>query len=354
VQRLCRVADSIVGYMAEVEETMMHFERYIQIQNEDNKALYKWVKFDGYRSITRAIRELDDAVAKFEPVALPIAHVKMYLSRATQYSLSVSRVAVFAMGVMSDKSALCIDEIEESLLSDEGKVNAQYLITIELKKLLKHCAKATDRVYAALDLLRKTLLIDESYKDPDISAIKQILAESEARLSPPRKSWLWTAAGLTLGAMMSAAIGLAGAHLYGPGGFALKTNPDSMHAVLDLVHRAQAVTNLTGEICSVKLEDLGQRYKELEDASESHGLRIDNLVEALGVPNDEGTYFSSTSKPMSEVDSEVSADVRSCIRKISDDADRQIERLHGEMEMMRKNIHRMDIRLTKRLDKVDR
>lgn len=342
--------------MAEVEEAMMHFEQYIRVQNDDNKALYQWVKFDGYRSITRAIKDLDDAVAKFEPVALPIAHVKMYLNRATQYSLSVSRVAVFAMGVMSDKSALCIDEIEESLLSDQGKVNAQRLITIELKKLLKHCAKATDRVYAALDLLRKTLLIDELHKNPDISVIKK-LAESDARLSPTRKSWLWTAAGLTLSAMANAAISLAGAHLYRPGGFdlALKTNPDGMHAqVLDLVHRAQAVTNLTGEIYSVKLEDLGQRYKKLEDASESHGLRIDNLVDALGVPNDQGTYFSSTSKPTPELNCDVPDNVRSNIRKISDDADRQLERLHSEMETMRKNMHRMDIRLTKRLDKVDR
>jgi hypothetical protein len=342
--------------MAEVEEAMMHFEQYIRVQNDNNKPLYQWVKFDGYRSITRAIKDLDDTVAKFEPVALPIAHVKMYLSRATQYSLSVSRIAVFAMGVMSDKSALCINEIEESLLSDEGKVNAQRLITIELKKLLKHCAKATDRVYAALDLLRKTLLIDELHKNPDISVIKK-LAESEPRLSPPRKSWLWTATGITLGAMASAAIGLAGAHLYGPGGFdlALTTNPDGMHAqVLDLVHRAQAITNLTGEIYSVKLEDLDQRYKELENASESHGLRIDNLVDTLSVLNDEGTYFSSTSKPTPELNCDVPDNVRSNIRKISDDADRQLERLHSEMETMRKNMHRMDIRLTKRLDKVDR
>jgi hypothetical protein len=343
--------------MAEVEEAMMHFEQYIRAQNNDNKALYKWAKFDGYRSVTRAIKDLDDTVAKFQSIRLPIAHVKIYLSRATQHSLSVSQIAVFAMGVMSEKSALCIDEIEESTLSDEGKVNAQRLITIELKKLLKHCARATDRVYAALDLLRKTLLIDETYKNPDISAIRELLVESEARLRTPRKSWLWTAAGLTLGAMTSAAIGLAGAHLYGPGGFdlALKTNPVGMHAqVLDLVHRAQSISNLTGEIYSVKLQDLDQRCKDLEDASESHGLRLDNIVEALGVPNDEGTYFTSTleSKPM--LNYEVPEDVRAYIRKLSDDADRHFGRLHGEMKTMRKNINRIDIRLTKRLDKVDR
>jgi hypothetical protein len=343
--------------MAEVEDVMKHFRVYVQDQKDDYKPLYKWDRFDRYRVINRATRDLDDAAAKFEPVHLPFAYVKMYDNRATQYSLSVSHIALYAMGVISEKSAICIDEIEESELSPEGKVNAQTLITIELKRLLKHCAKATDRVWAALDLLRNTLLIDELYKNPDISIIEDMIAESEARLSTPRRSWLWTAAGITLGALSSAALGLAGTHLYGPGGFdlALETNPEGMHSqVMDLVHRAQAVTNLTGEIYSIKLENLGQRYKELEDASESHGLRIDNIVEALGVPNDEGTYFTTSKPTTPELNCELPNDIRSYIRKLSDDADRQMERLHSEMEMMRKNINRMDIRLTKRLDKVDR
>lgn len=337
---------------------MIHLHEYIKAQNEDKKPLYQWARFDGYRVVSRALTRLDRAVAKFEKVRLPVAFVKTYLSRATQISLTVSQAAVFSMGVMGEKAASCIDEIEESTLSAEGKVNAQAVITEELKKLLKHCAKATDRVYTTLDLLRNSLHIDKSNDDADISMLKVLVAESQARLNTPRKSWFCSGARIILGAATSAVIALTVAHLYNTGGFELahQTNPNSMHSqVISLVQRAQAVTNLTGEIYSIKLEDLGQRYKELEAASESHGLRIDNLVEALGVPNEDGTYFSSKAK--ADVPPEIDCRVENgypCFLKASAEADSQVERLRRELELMRKNIHRMDIRLMKRLDKVDR
>jgi hypothetical protein len=339
--------------MTEVEEAMIHFQLYVQNQKDDNKPLYKWAKFDGYRAISRTLVDLDEAAAKLKPTYFPAPCVKTYLDRATQFSLSVSHIAVFVMGVMSEKSANCIDEFGESTLSAEGKVNALTLITNELQRLLRHCVRATDRVYAALDLLRKALLIDKSHQNSDISIVKDLLTERETRSSTSRKGWIWTLTGIVVGAASSATIGLTMAHLYGPSGFdlALKANPEGMHAqVMDLVHRTQTVTTLTGEMYSIKLQDLEKRYKELEDASESHGLRIDNLVEALGVPNDEGTYYSSSAP---KLDCQVPDDIRSYIRKISDDADRQSERLQNEMEKMRKNVNRMDIRLMKRLDKIE-
>ncbi|KAF1942183.1 hypothetical protein EJ02DRAFT_434227 [Clathrospora elynae] len=352
-QHLCRVADEMLSYMAEVEETMQQFQEYVQSQKDDSKPLYKWTKYNGYRSISRAISELDEAADKFEPVHLPSAYVHMYLSRATKFSLSVSKIAVFAMGIMSEKSATCIDEIEESELSADGKTNAKALITNELKKLLKYCARATDRVYAALDLLRRAMLIDGSHQTTDISIIKKLISDSEGRMAASRKSCLWTIPGLILGAAASTAIGITAAHLYGSNGFdlALKGNDDGVYArVMDLVQRTQVVTNLTGEVYSIKLQDIEQRCKEIEGASESYALRIDNLVEALGVPNEEGTYFSSTPKPEYQVPN----DIRAHIQKMADDADHEFGRLHKEMEQMRKNVNRMDIRLTKRLDRVDR
>ncbi|EDU50383.1 hypothetical protein PtrSN002B_008876 [Pyrenophora tritici-repentis] len=357
-QHLCRVADDILGCMKKVEEAMLQFKQYIQAEKDGNKPLYKWSKFEGYRVISRSINDLDEAAAKLEPADLPRPQVKIYLSRATQISLAVSQIAVFAMGVMSEKSANCIDEIEESSLSAECKGTAHSFVTTELKKLLKHCARATERVYAALDLLRQSLTIDESYQNPDMPLIKELIAEREARLHASRTSWLWNAAGIVLGAATSAAIGLTAARLYGAGGFDLESMipSSSVHGqVMNLVHRAQAVTNLTGEIYKIKLEDLGQRYNDLVEVSESYGLRIDNLVEALGVPNEQGTYFlSAPSDSTPKTDCQVPEDIRAYMKKISADANRQLERLRSEMELMRKNVHRMDIRLTKRLDKVDR
>jgi TolA-binding protein len=328
--------------MAEVEETMEQFQRYIQTQKEANQPLYKWAKYTGYRAISRAITGLDEAIAKFEAVVLPPRYIDMYLSRATQLSLSVSKIAVFAMGVMNEKSTNCIDEVEVSGLSAEGKANAQTLIISELKKLLKHCARATDRVYASLDLLRNALLVDYG----------------EVRSNHTSVSWLRSIASLVLGAATSAAIGLATAYFSGTSGFNLALyetvgGSGCTSHVLNLVQRNQAITNLTGEIYSVKLQDLDNRYNQLKDVTESHGLRIDNLFEALGVPNEQGTYYTSSTSPPKE-DDRVSVDVRPYIQKVASDANLEITRLHKELEQMRKNIHRMDIRLMKRLDKVDR
>jgi hypothetical protein len=346
---MCDVAESILGSMNEVEGAMVQLYEYVKAQNQEKKLLYQWSRFDGYRVINRALADLDGMVAKLEEVYLPMGVLKSYLSRATQISLTVSQIAVFSMGVMGEKVASCIDEIEESNLSAEGKVQAQTVITEELKKLLEHCAKATDRIYTALDMLRNSLHINESNQNADISVIKELIAGSEARLSNRRKSWLWNVTKVVLGAVTSATITIAAAQFYSTSGFDLaqQANTNSMHSqVVSFVQRAQAVTNLTGEIYPIKLEDLDRRYKELEGASESHGLRIDNLVEALGVPNADGTYYSSMPKPDCQAPSDISW--------ISADADRQIERLRSELETMRKNIHRMDIRLMKRLDKVGR
>ncbi|KAG9189689.1 hypothetical protein G6011_06557 [Alternaria panax] len=346
-QRNC--AKKVLGSMSDVEKAMLRLYEYTKEQNDSKKPLYMWATFGGYSSVNIALLDLKDKAIEFgEAHHLRVANVRALLSRATQISLAVSQIAVFSMGVMGEKLTSCVDEIDESDLSAEGKDKAKALITKELKKLLKTCARATDRVYVALDLLRNSLHVEEPSQNLDISIIKKLIAESEARLTP-RKSWLWDGTKAVLGAGFSAAVTIAAAYFYSISGsdLVLQTNPFGIHSqVISLVQRAQAVTNLTGEIYSIKLEDLDQRYKELEGVSESHGLRIDNLVESLGVPNADGTYYSSTPNSDCEAPSD--------ILRISADADRQIQRLRGELETMRKNIHRMDIRLMKRLDKVDR
>ncbi|KAL1796362.1 hypothetical protein ACET3X_004902 [Alternaria dauci] len=342
-QRNC--AEKVVGSMSNVEKAMLQLYDYTKVQNDSKKPLYKWATFGGYSSVDAALFDLNEKATEFEEAHhLPAANVKPLLSRATQISLAVSQMAVFSMGVMGEKVTSCIDEVEESDLSAEGKEKAKALITKELKKLLKTCAKATDRVYVTLDLLRSSLHVEESSQKLDISIIKDLIAESA-----PRDSWLWSTTKAVLQTMASAAIVIAAVQLYSTSGFdlALRPNRSDMHSqIVSLVQRAHTVTNLTGEIYSIKLEDLDQRFKELEAASESHGLRLDNLVEALGVPNANGTYYSS----MPNSDCEAPRDIPT----VSADADRQIQRLRSELATMRKNIHRMDIRLMKRLDKLDR
>jgi len=333
--------------MSGVETAMLQLHEYVKTENQDRKPIHQWARFEGYRGIDRAVANLDEAGAKFDDVHLPASFVKTCLSRATEMSLTVSKAAVYCMGAMNEQFTRYIEETNVS-------IDAEAKITEELRKLLKHGSKATYSVYAALDLLRNKLHIDESSHSRDIPIIEKLIAESEARLSDSRESSWWTVAKVMLGAATSAVIALAAARMYGTNGFSLAIPTDSNgthYQVLSLVQRAQALTDLTGELYSIKIDELAQHYKELELASESHGLRIDNLVEALGVPNEEGTYFSSTPEPGMGCKTR---NDHSCVPEIMADANRQTEKLRSELEHMRKNMHRMDIRLMKRLDKVDK
>ncbi|KNG47343.1 hypothetical protein TW65_05894 [Stemphylium lycopersici] len=359
VGRLCSVADEMIDRIVGVEAAMIRFQQYIKKQNNYNKPLFKWTKYD-YQAIRSALVDLDETVSTFEATSLPPSYVKYYLERATRLSLSVSQIAVFAMSIMSKKTANCVDEIEGSLLSATDKADAQTRITGELQDLLRWCANATSRVYAALDLLRNTLSIDDLYRNPDIPITKEIVAESEARLAIPRQSFWCKFVKIVLGAAASAAIGLTAAHIYRTSSLDLapkaSLNTEYAHTrILGLIHRTQAIGNITGEIHTIKLEDLSHGYTELAAASEAHGLRIDNLVEALGAPNEQGTYFSSIPEAdtLPKAECQTPDDIRSYVRRVSEDTFRQMERLHNEMELMRRNVNLMDIRLTKRINKLD-
>jgi len=181
-----------------------------------------------------------------------------------------------------------------------------------------------------------------------------ILEKSSTRKPVLQKSWARSLAATALTAAVSAAVGIltANLHLFAPTTYdlALKSvHGDGIYnQVLDLFQRTQDVSNLTSEIYTVKLQDLGQRYEDLTALAESHGLRIDNLVDALGPTNEEGNYYLSTPK----VDKLPGEGTGDRIHKISEDSHRQMQRLHDEMELMRKNMHRLDLRLTRRLDRV--
>lgn len=335
---------------------MTEFEDYIHGQKYAEKPLYQWDKYSGYLALKRAIRSLDEVTQEFEDVLLPEEYARMYRRRARTFSTAVSTSAIAALGVMNDQAATCIDDVEASNLGAEDKGDANTAVTGELAKVIKYLARATSRTWAAYDLLEERMKSDSpgEKKYLELAFIKKLILESRDQQRIPRKSWHRTATSLLLGASTITAVGIGAAYICGATGLNLSSmawgHDHIMYGqVVNLVQRTLAVTNLTGQIYSVKLQDLDQRYIELESASEGHGLRIDNLVDALGPSNELGDYYSSPKAGCSVPD-----DLDQYFKKIADEINRQMQRVQSEMEQMRKNINRMDIRLTKRLDKVDR
>ncbi|KAF2132383.1 hypothetical protein P153DRAFT_354996 [Dothidotthia symphoricarpi CBS 119687] len=359
-QDLCAILDETLGRMMEVHERMTNFQAYIHSQKQQNKPLYQWTKYDGYRILGHAVSTLDEAASKLESITeehsrLPFKHSAVYLDRAAQFSTSVSNAAVYALGAISQRSATCMFEIEQSSLSNEAKDHGKTLIFSEVQELIKHSTRATDRMYAAMDLFQAILCVDPFAEQQGTYKIKKSSSDSEATPhASSAKNWTCTMARVLLSAATSAVIGLAVAYSCGPAGFDLALGWNDGNGmcgqIIDIIERSQAMANITGEFYWSKLHDIDQRYQDLETVSEAHGLRIDNLVAALGPPNMEGTYFPSAPPPNHHLPN----DIKSFIRKASDHSDRQAKKLHDEMEQMRKNFLRMDIRLTKRLDQISR
>lgn len=346
--------------MHRVDEHMRNLQTYIRLQKEQNKPLYQWDKYDGYRLLEQTVSTLNKAMLGLrnvprEHVRLGLVDVTIHLDHAARSSTAVSNAAVYVLGTIGQKSATCMDEIVQSPLSDGAKDDARTLILDEARKLLKHTTGATDRMYAAMDLIRSTMRIDYPIEQQSACrAKKPILGLEVKQCALGGRTWAWTLARVLLSAATSAAIGLAVAHLYGPAGFTFTAKQsgagnDFYGQMINIVEHTRALANTTSGLHWVKIQDIDQRYRELEIMSEAHGLRIDNLVESLGPPNAKGTYFVS-----SQPDGQIPIDVQSLVWKMSDDLNRQTKQLQTEMEQMRKEMLRTDIRLTNRLEKVSR
>jgi hypothetical protein len=324
-----------LNLIGEVDKKMHHFREYIETQKDNGKPLYRWDKYTEYRAIHHAVYGVDREVSQFKSVSMPHKVVEECIARAMAHSTSVSKAVAYVLRVISEKTAAYTEELEGSTLSDEAKASATAYITAEVQKLLEHSTKAAGCVWAATDLLRE-------------------LDQEDAPKPAFHEGWIWSLGKFLLTAGFSAAIGIVTAqyHLYGPASVGLAHQgahgTGLYNQVLALVQQSQANTNLTSEIYTVKLHELDQRYDTLAELAESHGLRIDNLVDSLGPTNAEGVYYSSTPK----AEEGARSGIGERVLKALEDAQRQLQRQQNEMEAMRKNMNRMDIRLTKRIDKI--
>ncbi|KAH7079150.1 hypothetical protein BKA63DRAFT_409375 [Paraphoma chrysanthemicola] len=312
-----------------VDERMNDFRAYIKTQRDEGKPLYQWAKYDGYSALSAAVFNLDKATVIIKGMRVPLEGASTIFSQATDFSTSVSQHAAYALGVMNEKTELYLEEMGSSTLSEEARARANQLITEELKKLMEHSTHATERVWVATDVLRKS-----------------------ANKKTHSRTWAWSVAGTIMTATIAAFVGIITAHVYGPAGLDLVPMSGAggvmYNQVLALVQRTHAVTNLTGELYSIKLEDIDQRYKDLAILSESHGMRIDNLVDALGPPKENRVYYPSNPK----MQTEPCGSTKSHSHQDLDGTAQQMQRLQHDMEQMRKNMNRMDIRLTRSIEKM--
>ncbi|KAL5117704.1 hypothetical protein ACEQ8H_004452 [Pleosporales sp. CAS-2024a] len=320
------IVDNVVRCLEDVSEQMNRFDAYITSQKESSKPLYHWERYGEYPALRREVTKLQKAMATFQPGLLSPEDLAANVSRAIHCSTFVSNTTVRALGIMHAMTTEYMDDMESSTLSEDAEARANNLITKEVQEVLKHCTLAAEQVWRATDLLR---------------------GRTEKRALVPE--WSWSAAATAMTALIAAVVAIFATHLYGtPGacvGAAGGRNPNMYHAALDLIERNQALTNLTSSMYSMKLQDMEQRYVDLATTSASYGMRIDNIVEGLGPPNTEGKYYPTTQE-----------NDNPCWEKrftqVSQDLALQLKRQKEAMQLMRKDMLRMDIRLTSDVDKL--
>jgi len=366
----------VLACMYNLDKQMSMFHSYIIEEKNSNKSLHQWSKYTGYPELHRVSRELKMAVEHLkitrmnirgvcraarliEPrkltqtaqTLLPRKYTLPYYDRALNFSTSTSRNAASALEMMNVKAATCLDDVEKSSLSDTASEMAKHYITAELGKMLKHCITGTNTVYAAMDLLQK-VLCSAMHDDMD----QDITSAGSAKC---RCVSLVVAVVLSLGFVAcyicaKTSMGNGILHSLSPA-----SAISEGYAVVDIATLQASLQDTVDAVAEVnKLDNLvtSARFRHLDEAYASTGYRIDSIWEALGPPNTNGSYEfgSHTCKLNSELSQEVQQirehvgmQLNKVYKKIS-----ELEGLHKEVIDLGRHIHRVDIRLTNRLDRL--
>jgi hypothetical protein len=275
-----------------------------------------------------------------------------YLDRVLKLSTSTSKSVVFALNIMSVRSATCMDEIMNSNLDEVGRDAAKTVIAGEVGELLKHSTAATNSVYAATDLLR-TSLHPETY-----GAIDQY---AKPREHIKRGSWKY---GLLLGLSLFS-IGLASSRQLGhllpadwiPSDRVFGTHIPNGYALVDIASLQSVLRSTINNITEMNMVDTrvtSARLEHLEETYETTEQRIDNIWDALGPPGSDGRYdFGPHTYRLNE---DAVRDIQQFREEFKTQIDRvnyeiaHLDKIHKEIVDIRRHVHRVDLRLTKRVD----
>lgn len=339
--------------MDEVKERMMSLNDHIKSEQRLKKQLYRWDHYDGYKALSRSIDAVEKTADRIQVARIHQEFARGYHRQARSFSISISHIAASTMSIMGDVSASCFDEIDQSELTSGAKDNARTVINDQLKKVIKYSTKATTQIWAAHDLIHDCFQEDHDDAKVNGNAFQRWISRFTKDGCMSRKGWLvyWVGTMLTIATSTVLAIAI----MFGTAGFGLpltcKSDADDMRAYLvEFSHRAD-IANIKARLeCFHIWGDADKDWKDAVAISKATTQRLDALVESLGPPNEDGVYYNS--KPYAS--SMLPDEVRQHVQKIMHDTSSLRPYLHQEVENLRKHINRVDIRLTKRIDKVEK
>jgi len=279
--------------------------------------------------------------------------MRTYLVLARDISTNVSNITALALKTMSDKTAEHLQELENPTKDDHGQDFVKAALAKEVAKLIKHSTEATNSVWEACDLLQSIpaeATAKSAAPTPGIGTVKNTK-------TGVWREWMYITAIICflMAYWTYQEYDFSGSHLLSNPLRIATYNNTGGHVdavVADMKHVCGLVNenfNLAAQVQEAKLSELHKRNKVLENALKNSNERIDNIWEALGPPNEVGTYYMDFKEGS---DNPVVGDKR--IFKLRQELMAQIQRLEARTLQTRKETQLTDMRLTRRMDKVER
>jgi hypothetical protein len=355
----------------ELEKKMTEYRDYIEAQDAKDIYLFQWAKFTRYETLHQATTNLNKAFEDltthvyefggvndscgltsmrraanvFQRDGVPRRVVLLFFNSALRNSISISNTAQTAFETMNHKIVSCFEEVDQSTLSEGAKDIVKTEITDEVTKLMKHTTESTRSVYAALDILLR-LFYRNTEKGP-LNLVDVIRAEQglHTHKTGGRKTrwptWKILTTCLLLSIIAMTVFGNRMLYVENP-----QQDTDASHLgkMIYYLQKTDVVRRYQNKVVQASLRKLDSRCKSIEEANECIGARLDNIVESLGPPNEDGMYFSESNTFPGNKQSDA----------LILNLQKQNDQLSEEVIQLRKHIHRVDLRLTKDVEKLKR
>ncbi|KAF2738364.1 hypothetical protein EJ04DRAFT_586919 [Polyplosphaeria fusca] len=363
---LCRIADGIIEDMEKVHSRVVILHDFIKARNDSKISLLDWGLYKDYRAMDHATFSLQKTVETFRifknrtpEVILSAFDAHYYKHRSIALSTSTSTKVEYAFNTTIPRVDMLDAELEKSLLTSEGQETAKEMVISELQKLINHLDKARVQVNDANDVLLNGLQRHVVFfKRKDVEHIPvtwkgwtQKNWQRAVRLCLSSCAWVIVVA---ICAMLLQNLLDGKLFTSTPRETAVKAdpivNPDSVvnpDPVVNLdpvvnpdpVANSDPLANTTTSF--VSLDVFNDRFEHLEELYAAHGERIDNVWDSLGPPDEDGYYQYSNDKGQTTEEPRRSHQT-------------ELDQETKDIQQLRKQIHRVDLRLTRRLDRLQR
>jgi hypothetical protein len=316
--------EAVLAKMANVEEGLSCLWEGLSSINTNDQVPREWPPPLHYASSQTAIIALELAKNTLgissKTLTFPSEALKKYLVDARDMSLMVSNTAYLTMRAIDAK------------LSE----NTTDTTWTEVAKILQHLTEATSTVWTTVDLL------EQLYH----SSLKSATTNPRCAIRRGMKEWL------VLGCLVCCLLLTAMQKLQHPAVFtAHRTATVVGRPCVDMTQtfcRFQGLENQTAcfqHSHNHRFDVLDQRVRHMEGVLEDNGIRIDNMWDALGPPNADGTYYSAEIRETCKGDEK--------LQGLKEGFEKRMEKVEANVLALKKAVRMADIRFSNRLNKIE-